>query len=132
MKITRLFQKRSVLFALLITTGILVGFRTSNITSNGKVLKINLERIAKSTGSIKLSEIAADISYVKLETTKDCFFTPSQFIVRGDHIYAKDRDNGNVFLFNRQGKFIRKIGTIGMKEDDNPVVMVVKLKSINN
>jgi hypothetical protein len=113
MKITRLFQKRTVLFILLVATGILLGFRTSNIPSNGKILKINLEQIAKSTGSIKLSEIAADISYVKLETTKDCFFTPSQFIVRGDHIYAKDRDNGNVFLFNRQGKFIRKIGAIG-------------------
>jgi hypothetical protein len=113
MKIARSFQRRTIQFVIFVIFGTLCSFRSSNIPSDGKILTINLEQIAKSSGSIKLSEIATDISYVKLETTKDCFFTPSQYIVRGDHIFAKDRDNGKVFLFNKQGKFIRQIGTIG-------------------
>jgi hypothetical protein len=113
MKMRGLFHQRMFLFALLVTSGTLLSFQSSNTFSPGKVLRINLEQIAKATSSIKLSEVANGISYVRLETTKDCLFTPSQYIVRGDNIFARDRDNGRVFLFNRQGKFVRQIGTIG-------------------
>ncbi|MDD4645262.1 MAG: 6-bladed beta-propeller, partial [Bacteroidales bacterium] len=108
-----LLQRKAILLVAIMTIGVLYGFQSSNIAPQRKILKIGLEQIAKSTGSVKLSEIANGITYIKLETTRDCFFTPSQFIIRGNYIFAKDRDNGKVFLFNRQGKFISEISSIG-------------------
>ncbi|HBB93035.1 MAG: hypothetical protein A2X22_03155 [Bacteroidetes bacterium GWF2_49_14] len=106
-------KARGILFSAWIVFGSLISFLYAQNLTGGKVIRLDLQQTAKASGSLKLSDIADDISYVKLETTKDCFFTPSQFIVRENCIYARDRDNGKVLLFNRQGKFLRQIGKIG-------------------
>ena len=90
-----------------------LGFGIPGSYAQGKVPELNLSQILKPEKPLKLSGVAASIAYVPLETTKDCLFTPSQYLVRGDRVYIRDRDNGRVFLFSTQGRFIREIGTIG-------------------
>jgi hypothetical protein len=112
MELRKSYRLKTILPAILVT-GLLFGFSFSPDHSPDKIRKIQLDEIAQPSSTIRLSDIAVEISYVPLETTPDCLFTPSQYIVRGENIYARDRDNGKVFLFNKQGKFLRQIGTIG-------------------
>jgi len=61
-----------------------------------------------------LSEMVKDVEYVKLETSKECIFPFASFSVGGKYILAVNHnDPEQIFLFDRKGKFIRKIGGKG-------------------
>ncbi len=61
---------------------------------------------------IALSEIADDITYVPLDNSFpiNMIYYPRYFI--GDNIYLSERQSG-VMIFNRNGKFVRKVGSKG-------------------
>ena len=64
--------------------------------------------------NIFLSDIATDIEYVPLETSQGNFLQDvSEFTVSKKYILIYDRRQNKVFLFNRQGGFITKIGRSG-------------------
>jgi hypothetical protein len=68
----------------------------------------------KTEKEFRLSEIVDDVEYVKLETTPDCIFSYASFQVGRKYILAVQSYNPTqIFLFDRTGKFIRKIGAEG-------------------
>jgi len=63
---------------------------------------------------MKLSQIATDIHYTKLESNPECFIKRiEQSSITNQYILIYDQTQLRVLLFDRQGKFIRKIGNIG-------------------
>jgi hypothetical protein len=63
---------------------------------------------------LKLSQIADDINYTKLESNPECFIKRiEQFSITRNYILIYDLGQPKVLLFDRQGKFIRKIGNMG-------------------
>lgn len=63
---------------------------------------------------VKLDDIA-DVEYVPLETTDESLMPGSCvfFDVSDKYIIAHDIFGGDIFIFTRQGKFVRKINHIG-------------------
>jgi hypothetical protein len=56
----------------------------------------------------------SDVEYVKLETRKACLYSWANYSVGRKYILAVQQYNpAQIFLFNRSGKFIRKIGGEG-------------------
>jgi len=65
-------------------------------------------------GELLLSEIADDVDFIKLQTTKDnYFYSPSNIKIVNGRIYFFDRKLGQFFIFNIDGNFISKFGTKG-------------------
>jgi len=75
---------------------------------------INIFDGLKTEKEFRLSEIVDDVEYVKLETSPDCLFSYAQFLVGNKYILAVQSYNpAQIFLFDRKGKFVRKIGGEG-------------------
>lgn len=63
---------------------------------------------------MKLSDIAKDIKYTKLESNADCFIQQvRKYSITDKYLLAYDRTQDLIFLFSRDGKFLRKISRIG-------------------
>ncbi len=68
----------------------------------------------KSEKELRLSEIVDGVEYVKLETSSECLFSWASFSVGEKYILAVQQYGpAQIFLFDRSGKFIRKIGGEG-------------------
>jgi hypothetical protein len=68
----------------------------------------------KTEKEFRLSEIVEGVDYVKLETTSACLFSYAQIMVGKKHILVVQSYNPTqIFLFNRDGSFVRKIGAEG-------------------
>ncbi len=64
--------------------------------------------------SIRLSEFVDRVEYVKLETSKECLLSSAIYLVGNKYIVAvQPYGPAQVFLFDRSGKFLRKIGGEG-------------------
>ncbi len=62
----------------------------------------------------RLSEFVDGVEYVKLETTKECLFSSAMFQIGKKYIVAvQPYRPAQIFLFDRSGKFLRKIGCEG-------------------
>jgi len=65
------------------------------------------------TRDIKLSDIADDVKYIPLETNPECLLSYGYRIVpTKEYFFIADGDKP-LFVFDRQGKYVRKIGAIG-------------------
>ncbi len=63
---------------------------------------------------MKLSQIAEDINYIKLESNKKCYIKRiDKYSISDDYILIYDRNQGRILLFNHQGSFIRSISQNG-------------------
>ena len=61
-----------------------------------------------------LSKIIDDVEYVKLETTPECLLSSANYLVGKKYIVAVQSHNpAQLYLFDRKGKFLRKIGAEG-------------------
>ena len=58
-----------------------------------------------------MSEIVEDINYIPLETTSDCLLKGGQTSLTDKYIFTET--DGVLFMFTREGKFLRRINTIG-------------------
>ena len=84
----------------------------SSTESIDKFFEINYENVLLNAKIIPLSQVASNVEYIKLETTKDCmikritdcFFTDSL-------IFISNRDH--ILKFSRNGKFLQRIGSPG-------------------
>lgn len=99
---------------LLVVICVLIGCtnkKEANAASSLPILDVTKEY---SIREVKLDDIA-DVEYVPLETTDESLMPGSCvfFDVSDKYIIAHDIFGGDIFLFTRQGKFVRKINHIG-------------------
>lgn len=74
---------------------------------------VQVIKVSKSANkSVNLSEIVDTSEMIKLETTKSCIISEVwEVVTSGQYIFVRDRNN--LYQFERDGKFIRKIGKSG-------------------
>lgn len=78
---------------------------------------IHLEKILPEVETVNLSEIAGSIRYVPLETAANCLLKRvHQFAFSGNTFLVSDF--ANLFQYDDQGKFIKKIGQKGTGPKD--------------
>jgi hypothetical protein len=78
------------------------------------VENIDIEQGFSDKREMYLSEIATDIEYVPLETTDESLISSvSKVITHQNYIIVLDKKIQADFVFDRSGKFIRKIGAVG-------------------
>jgi hypothetical protein len=106
-------MKQTLFFFLILT---LLTSVTSYLSGqNTPVITIDIPGNIRNTGEVKLSEIAKDIEFIQLETTKECLinYEKSECYIAGKYILVVSRKPVGVMLFDRKGKFIRRIGQVG-------------------
>jgi hypothetical protein len=83
------------------------------VPKEGEVIEIQLSNSHDYKHEFKLSEIAEEVSYIPLETNKDCLIGNrfSQPVFTTEYIFIET--GGIVFQFDKQGKFIRRINKSG-------------------
>ena len=100
------------LFILLLSLLVLSSCGKSNSNSSDGVVTIEIGSPDKK--EVKLSSLVDSVSYIPLETKNDLLIGQlAKLVVSDDYIYILD-EFSSVFCFNRQGKFIRKIGNKGV------------------
>jgi hypothetical protein len=73
-----------------------------------------VEGIEDEGTTMLLSEVAKDITFIPLETTDECLIGSIYTIhLSLDYLIIVDSNPYQILLFNKTGKFIRKIGSIG-------------------
>jgi hypothetical protein len=78
-----------------------------------KIIDI-VEGISSSGSTLFLSEVAEDIDFVALETTDESLIGSMFYAVFSDkYIAVLDNQQDLIFLFARNGKFLRRIGSKG-------------------
>ncbi len=69
------------------------------------------------TGKLALSDLVESIEYIPLETNRDCLVGEIEgkryFEISQNYILIHYRKSYSFFLFDRKGKFIAKIGSVG-------------------
>ena len=81
-----------------------------------KPVVINLAKaISESPKEIMLNELASDIRYVPLETTDDCLMNNEFYIMQ---YTGEDIITSGVFHFDKNGKFLNKIGSKGQGPEE--------------
>lgn len=116
-------MKRSFLGYLLSITFLCIFFSCSNKSQQTKsVLKDNsqfqdsiyhIHLSQKGNGKCPISLIAKNIEYIPLETNKKSFFHPEIVKYRFKDSLIVLSDGDKILVFNRNGKFIRRIGKTG-------------------
>jgi hypothetical protein len=67
---------------------------------------------------LKLSDIANDVSYIPLETNKNCLISDDIGKIKSTKDYIFIESNGILLQFDRQGKFIRQVNKKGQGPDE--------------
>jgi hypothetical protein len=91
-------------------------FECNNVPDDNTDLEIIdiVAGISKSTEEMYLSEVAEDIDFVPLETTDECVIGREPKLFFSDkYILVYDGQQKAIFLFDKNGKYLRKIGNRG-------------------
>jgi hypothetical protein len=73
---------------------------------------INYEDLLQNKETVKLTDIASDVKYIKLESGKDLvIFANAEYYFSKEYIFVNNYNH--VLVFDYSGKFIRKIGSKG-------------------
>jgi len=77
-----------------------------------KFFVVNYESVLNNKAQVNLSELTDDIEYIKLETNEKCLLhRMAEYFFTDDYIFV---DNStHILQFDRNGKFIKQIGTPG-------------------
>ncbi len=130
-------NSKSILF--LIMSGLLLSCQSDN--KSVSVLQLNHSSVMVCDESkvtekrdVPLSELADNFQIIRLETKEEAYFK-LQWMAFSDHyICVRPRDNSPVKLFDKSGKFIGNVGSIGQGpgeyRSDYDVVIDEKGKSI--
>ncbi len=79
-----------------------------------EIIKIDVFKAFADQKNVKASEFIRDVEFIPLESTKDAWFRYAYcYVVGKKYVMVDDGDRAQVVLFDRQGKFIRTIGTKG-------------------
>lgn len=79
----------------------------------GTFFKINYEDVLKGKAVMTLSQIAANVEYVPLETRENCMIGKglSRYFITDKFIFVETFDH--ILKFSRNGRFLKKIGKPG-------------------
>lgn len=99
------------------------GGRQTETDENGKPLVIDLQTaISSPVKEMLLSDVAEDIEIIPLETKEETMFHRDLHIISFRHGILLCPGGGEktrpIMLFDRQGKFVRYIGSIGQGPED--------------
>jgi hypothetical protein len=82
--------------------------------ANYEIRSIDLTQNLNNNKELTLSDIATDINYIKLESNKDCYISDIKSYFIGNHyIVIQDKLLDGLYIFDINGKFLRKIGIKG-------------------
>lgn len=107
---------KKIVFALLITLGLinLSFFQKStqpNLKSD-KFFEIKYEELLKQKNTIKLSQLATMVEYIRLKTNENCLIdNTAKYFFSDGFIFVKNKDH--ILKFSSDGKFLKKIGSPG-------------------
>ncbi|MGM0642015.1 MAG: 6-bladed beta-propeller [Thermotogota bacterium] len=88
------------------------GDEKKHTESNSQLTRVDFEDLSEFEKTISLSDIAKDVSYIKLETNENVLVNKINNIkLTKDFIFISDLDN--VYQFSKTGDYIRKIGRKG-------------------
>jgi hypothetical protein len=77
-----------------------------------KFFEIKYEDLIKQKTIAKLSQLASNVEYIRLETNEDCMvYNNAKYYFTDNFIFVKNRDH--ILKFSYDGKFIKKIGNPG-------------------
>lgn len=103
--------------------------RTINNSSRNDIIKffeINYEKVLQNKQVLRLSEIASNVEYVRLETNKNCLIRPVVKYFFTDSLIFVQNVN-EILKFSRDGRFLKKIGNPGRGPGE---IDVIRLMSI--
>lgn len=85
---------------------------TQRNLQNDKFFEIKYEELLKQKTTIKLSQVASEISYIQLETSlESLIFNNAKYYFCDNFIFVRNRDH--ILKFSLEGKFLKKIGSPG-------------------
>jgi hypothetical protein len=98
---------------ILVTSSMLLSScRNSEHIATGLIYQVNLERDINNISTIPLSYLGSKLEYIPLETDSACLIRRiSGIFVSDSFLFVSD--NNRLLLFNRDGNFIRQIGSSG-------------------
>ncbi|HEX2970068.1 MAG TPA: 6-bladed beta-propeller [Bacteroidales bacterium] len=87
---------------------------------------INYEQALENKKELRLSEIASDVEYVRLETNDSCLLRPVvNYFFTDSLIFVQNFDH--ILKFSRNGKFIQKIGKPGRGPGEIDLIRIMSL-----
>ena len=86
-------------------------------------ITLNLAKaITQSPKTVMLSELASDVRYFPLETTDNCLLgNECSIVYAGNSIIAGDAQTRSLYRFDKNGKFMNKIGQHGQGPEEYAV-----------
>lgn len=108
------FEGNNKLLWVIIVFFILAGCSSQKSEDNG-IIEINITNALANKQDMQLSKLVEKVEILVLESNIDCFMqAPYNMHFFGEkYILFHDNRKNQFFLFNRQGKFINKIGRSG-------------------
>ncbi|MEA1877269.1 MAG: 6-bladed beta-propeller [Bacteroidota bacterium] len=87
---------------------------TNETETSSEIIEINITEALNNRKNFPLSELVNDVEILELESNLDCFIMEPQFWFLGEkYILIWDFGQMQLFLFDRNGKFVSKIGKTG-------------------
>lgn len=91
------------------------------------------EDVIENKSEIKLSEIASGVEYFLLENREDCLIETGKAIFFDDYIVVADFSNQyKIIIFDKNGKFVRKVGSRGRGPGEFIQLKDIVINSKNN
>jgi len=107
---------RYLIKCILVATCILICFSCVNSQDSKNLIKINLATKIK---TLMIKDLIKDIKIIRLETSKECTIQEySKIITTENNIYILDRRNSVIYSFNKEGKYLEKLCTLGRGPQD--------------
>ena len=90
---------------------------------NAAAVTLNLAKaVTQSPKTVLMSELASDVRYFPLETTDNCLLgNECSIIYAGNSIIAGDAQTRSFYRFDKNGKFMNKIGRQGQGPEEYAV-----------
>lgn len=98
-----------------------------------ELIHVDVIKAFEKQKSFKASEFIEDVEFVPLETSVDSYFKFSEYYSVGNkYILVTDTERAHIILFDRNGIFIRNIGTKGKGPGEIGYPQVVTLSPDEN
>lgn len=113
--------------------GTLHFFLSISVYAQKEILKIEINPETVQSGTLKLSDLVQSAEYIPLETTDDCLIGGiSKFDISDHYILVGCYKSTSVYLFNRNGRFIRKIGNAGQGPSEYLQINYLRINETKN
>lgn len=100
-------------WTILLFTASGIGFHSCSTKHAENIRVIDIVGNLNNTEDIKLSDIADEVSYIPLETKAECLLTEGYNIISSSEFFFISDGDKPLFVFDLEGRFVRKIGSIG-------------------